>query len=158
MRVRGHDQTRVGCTFQTTVHDLRHLVRRIIQGYGYSVIEAKSGHEALEVWRREKEQIHGLLTDSVMPEGISGRELARTLLAESPALKIIFTSGYDGNPEEEIPALIEGLNFLRKPYSPQRWRRSCTVLWKVKPTRVWSLPRNRPRAQLNFLLGVFWRV
>lgn len=97
---------------------LRHLVRRIIQGYGYSVIEAKSGVEALEVWSREKEQIHLLLTDIVMPEGISGRELARTLLAESPDLKIIFTSGYDSNPEEEIPALIEGLNFLRKPYSP----------------------------------------
>ena len=97
---------------------LRHLVRKIIQDYGYAVIEAKSGHEALEVWRREKEQIHGLLTDSVMPESISGRELARTLFAESPDLKIIFTSGYDSNPEEEIPALIEGLNFLRKPYSP----------------------------------------
>ncbi len=97
---------------------LRHLVRRIIQGYGYAVIEAKSGVEALEVWRREKDQIHLLLTDIVMPEGISGRELARTLLAESPDLKIIFTSGYDSNPEEEAPVLIEGLNFLRKPYSP----------------------------------------
>jgi two-component system, cell cycle sensor histidine kinase and response regulator CckA len=97
---------------------LRRLVRRIIQGYGYSVIEAKSGREALEVWGQESHRVDLLLTDLVMPEGISGKELARTLLADKPELKVIFMSGYDKEPTEETFPLIEGVNFLHKPYTP----------------------------------------
>jgi CheY-like chemotaxis protein len=97
---------------------LRNLVRKIIQRFGYSVVEAQSGREALEVWRREKDRIDLLLTDIVMPEGVSGRDLAKTLSAENPDLRIIFTSGYDRNPADETPPLVEGQNFLRKPYSP----------------------------------------
>jgi CheY-like chemotaxis protein len=97
---------------------LRSLVRKIIQGYGYSVIEAKSGREALDVWRQEGHRVDLLLTDLVMPEGISGKDLARTLLSERPDLKIIFMSGYDKDPSEETFPLTEGVNFLRKPYTP----------------------------------------
>jgi len=98
---------------------LRFLVRKIIQRYGYSVIEAKSGREALAIWERQKDQIDLLLTDLVMPEGVSGKDLAKALLSENPDLKIIFTTGYDRNPEEENLSLKEGLNFIRKPYAPR---------------------------------------
>jgi CheY-like chemotaxis protein len=54
----------------------------------------------------------------VMPEGMTGRELAERLKREKPTLKVLYTSGYSqeilGN---EVP-LVPGLNFLPKPFSP----------------------------------------
>jgi two-component system, NtrC family, sensor kinase len=98
---------------------LRFLVRKIIQRYGYSVIEAKSGREALAIWERQKQQIDLLLTGIVMPEGISGKDLAKTLLSENPDLKIIFTTGCDRNANEENFSFTEGFNLIRKPYAPR---------------------------------------
>ena len=50
-----------------------------------------SGAAALSVWDLHKDEIHLLLTDMVMPHGISGRELAGKLLAERPRLKVIYS-------------------------------------------------------------------
>lgn len=97
---------------------LRCLVRRILQRYGYAVIEAQSGREALDLWRRESARIDLLLTDLVMPEGISGKQLARTLAAEKPDLKMVFMSGYDKKLGDDSFALQPGVNFLYKPYTP----------------------------------------
>ena len=62
-------------------------------------------------------QIDLLLTDMVMPEGVSGVDLAEQLLAEQPGLKIIFTSGYTAN--EVSPEVLAKTNarFLQKPYA-----------------------------------------
>lgn len=57
----------------------------------------------------------------VMPELISGHQLAQMLRARDPKLKVLFTSGYSpdllGRSADEI---IEGVNFLQKPYRPQK--------------------------------------
>jgi CheY-like chemotaxis protein len=52
---------------------LRRLARTVIQRHGYCVYEAGSGEEALSVWAEHGEEISLLLTDMVMPGGISGR-------------------------------------------------------------------------------------
>ena len=54
-----------------------------------------------------------------MPENMNGIELGRRLLAEKPSLKVIYTSGYTGNLEGRHTALIEGVNFIRKPFKPE---------------------------------------
>jgi FixJ family two-component response regulator len=59
-----------------------------------------------------------LLTDLVMPEGISGRDLAATLQADQPQLKVIYMSGYPGDVAGRGLTLREGGNFLQKPFSP----------------------------------------
>ncbi len=73
---------------------LREMARDILKNCGYRLFEAATGKEALKLWSECGDKIDLLLTDMVMPEGISGVELAERLLADRPDLKIIFTSGY----------------------------------------------------------------
>jgi CheY-like chemotaxis protein len=96
---------------------LREMARDILEECGYKILEASSGREALETARQQTDKIDLLLTDMVMPEGVSGVELAEKLLAQQSDLKIIFTSGYTAHEvSPEILARTHGL-FLQKPYS-----------------------------------------
>ena len=99
---------------------LRALVRRVLERGGYEVIEASSGLAALELWKEKKTHVDLLLTDMVMPDGISGRQLAEKLKADNPGLKIIYTTGYSPDLMGKEVALREGVNFLQKPYPPQK--------------------------------------
>jgi signal transduction histidine kinase/ActR/RegA family two-component response regulator len=97
---------------------LREMARAILEDCGYRLLEAASGKEALEVWNRAGGKIDLLLTDMVMPEGVSGVELAGRLLAQQPQLKVIFTSGYTGqNVSEDLLANFNNARFLQKPYA-----------------------------------------
>ena len=98
---------------------LRELARVILSDYDYRVLEASTGVEALKVFEEHKGNIDLLLTDMVMPEGMTGRELAEQLKARKPNLKVIYTSGYSSEvmgPESEL----RGARFLQKPYPPPR--------------------------------------
>jgi len=99
---------------------LRALVRRVLERRGYEVIEAASGLSALELWKEKKTHVDLLLTDMVMPDGISGRQLADKLKADNPDLKVIYTTGYSPELMGQEVALREGVNFLQKPYPPQK--------------------------------------
>jgi CheY-like chemotaxis protein len=99
---------------------LRELVEEILSLYGYRVVTASSGVDALRVWEKKRDQIDLLLTDMVMPEGISGRELAERLQRQAPALKVVYTSGYSPGMAGKDLALLDGFNFLPKPYPPTR--------------------------------------
>ena len=99
---------------------LRALVRRVLERGGYEVIEAASGLAALELWKTNKTHVDLLLTDMVMPDGISGRQLAEKLKADNPQLKVIYTTGYSPDLMGKDVALQEGVNFLQKPYPPQK--------------------------------------
>jgi CheY-like chemotaxis protein len=99
---------------------LRDFVQDALGTLGYRVLSASNGRAALEVWAEHRDDIDLLLTDIVMPESISGRELAHTLVMEKPDLKVIFTSGYS---PELIGADFERENqhaYLAKPYLPDR--------------------------------------
>jgi two-component system cell cycle sensor histidine kinase/response regulator CckA len=54
----------------------------------------------------------------VMPEGISGRELAEMLKQKKGALRVIYSSGYSQEIAGQDLTLEEGFNFLQKPYHP----------------------------------------
>jgi len=96
---------------------LRELAQLILKSCGYNVLEATSGVEALSICERRPEPIHLLLTDMMLPEGLSGRELAGQLLVKQPKLKVIITSGYtvDETGGEKLPK--DGYKFLQKPYN-----------------------------------------
>jgi two-component system, cell cycle sensor histidine kinase and response regulator CckA len=112
---------------------VRIMVRNILKRYGYQVLEAKNGMEALQVWANYKQQIHLLFTDMVMPEGLTGRELAEQLLAERPELKVIYSTGYSMDLSDQGLALQEGLNFLQKPYEPQTLAQTVRNCLDAKP-------------------------
>jgi two-component system cell cycle sensor histidine kinase/response regulator CckA len=96
---------------------LRQMVVQVLKIQGYTVLEASSGPDALEVWERADRPVDLLLTDMVMPGGIMGSELAERLLTRSPKLKVIYTSGYSPGMAGKDASLLEGRNFLPKPYS-----------------------------------------
>jgi CheY-like chemotaxis protein len=99
---------------------LREFVSDALVSLGYRVLSAANGRDALGVWAKHKNEIDLLLTDVVMPESISGRQLAHTLIMDKPGLKVIFTSGYSSELfGSEFESEKQHL-FLAKPYLPDR--------------------------------------
>ena len=96
---------------------LREMARTILQNCGYQILEASSGKDALDVWNRHAGHINLLLTDMVMPEGISGAELAERLLLQKPDLKVLFTSGYTTGEISAEVLVKTHAHFLQKPYT-----------------------------------------
>jgi two-component system cell cycle sensor histidine kinase/response regulator CckA len=73
---------------------------------GYRVLEAANGLEALKTWTGRHESIQLLLTDLVMPGGITGKDLGEQISRENPRLKVIYASGYS--------AEVAGADFSRQ--------------------------------------------
>jgi signal transduction histidine kinase/CheY-like chemotaxis protein/HAMP domain-containing protein len=96
---------------------LRSMARDILEECGYRILEASSGKDALDVWTRQAEKIDLLLTDMVMPDGISGVNLAEKLLAGQPNLKVVFTSGYTSSEVDRDMLARTHATFLQKPYT-----------------------------------------
>lgn len=97
---------------------LRQLAGQILKRFGYQVQTAETGVHALKVWDEAQGEFDLLLTDMVMPEGISGRELADMLKQKKEGLRIIYSSGYSQEIAGHDLTLQEGFNFLQKPYHP----------------------------------------
>ncbi|HWX20282.1 MAG TPA: ATP-binding protein [Candidatus Binatia bacterium] len=112
--VRGGKETILIVEDEPVLRDMAHL---ILQECGYNILEAGSGPEALNLWDRHRETIDLVLTDMVMPEGVSGMELAQRLLATKPQLRVVFASGY--SMDEIDPAFVNNgrAAFLQKPYT-----------------------------------------
>lgn len=98
---------------------LRGLVTQILRSYGYQVVEASHGHEALQVWRHAARKPALLLTDLMMPEGMTGCELAERLRVDTPSLKVVFTSGYSTELLRGQVQSSDRSNFLPKPFHPR---------------------------------------
>jgi CheY-like chemotaxis protein len=98
---------------------VRELVARVLQKYGYHILQAESGADAFEIWNQRKKEIQLLLTDLVMPGNMNGRELAEKIWSDSPELKVIFSSGYSADIVGKDFKLEPEVNFLQKPYQPQ---------------------------------------
>jgi CheY-like chemotaxis protein len=100
---------------------VRRLVGNALRSFGYAVLEAAHGEEALEL-AEATAHIDLLLTDIVMP-GLNGHELAQRLVDSRPGLRVLFTSGYPAD-----AALREGIAaaraaYLEKPYLPDELAR-----------------------------------
>jgi CheY-like chemotaxis protein len=99
---------------------VREFVIQVLQSYGYQIIAAESGPQALERWAQHRGKVHLLLTDMVMPGGLSGRQVGERLLAQDPALKVIYSSGYSPGMAGQDVAVLKDKNFLPKPYCPTK--------------------------------------
>lgn len=106
---------------------LREFVCEALGMLGYRILSAANGKEALDVWAAHRDEIDLLLTDVVMPESISGRQLAHTLVMDRPDLKVIFTSGY--SPELIGPEFEQEREhaFLPKPYLTEQLARAVAT-------------------------------
>jgi PAS domain S-box-containing protein len=102
---------------------LRASVINMLSRLGYNVLEASDGASALEVWNKHRDGIQLLLTDMVMPGGMTGKDLGERLLKENPKLKVIYASGYSTEVAAKDFPLEEGVNFLSKPFQAQKLAR-----------------------------------
>jgi PAS domain S-box-containing protein len=99
---------------------VRWTVRNVLERYGYRVLEAAAGVEALAVWHQHQHEIALLLTDVVMPAGLTGQELADKFKFQKPDLKVIYTSGYSVQVAGKGLHLLDGLTFLQKPFDADK--------------------------------------
>ncbi len=96
---------------------LRAVACRAIRAYGYNVLEASNGSEALEICERHGDPIQLVVTDVVMP-GMSGGDLARQLAEHHPGIKVLLMSGYMRDAAVRQSIVRDGGAFLEKPFTP----------------------------------------
>ena len=96
--------------------DVRSLARCVLEEAGYRVMEAADGNRAIAAWQSYSGRIDLLLTDMVMPGGLSGRDVAERFCADRPESKVIFSSGYSESLFGGDLGLREGVTYLPKPY------------------------------------------
>lgn len=95
---------------------VRLLACNCLREFGYNVLDARHGGEALRIATEYQGQIHLLLTDVIMP-GITGRELAAQLKRTRSELKVLYMSGYAVHAIVSNAALEKEDHFLQKPFS-----------------------------------------
>jgi len=95
------------------------LMAKILEMHGYRTLAALNPDRSLEVWKANHGQVDLLLTDLVLPNGMTGQELATKLVAEKPNLKVIYTSGYSSSLLDPTAVPKEAFTFLQKPYQAE---------------------------------------
>lgn len=97
---------------------LQKLAQKSLQAYGYRVLVAENGEDALGVSKDHDGSIDLMVTDVVMPK-MGGKETAKQLQPLYPKMKVIYMSGYTDDAIVNKGVLAPGLNFIGKPYSPK---------------------------------------
>lgn len=96
---------------------VRRMMARTLEGSGYEVLSAEDGLVARELWAEARQRVDLLVTDMVMPNGVSGLDVAREFAADRPDLAVVFVSGYTEesiSDDEQLPA---GFEFVTKPFT-----------------------------------------
>jgi CheY-like chemotaxis protein len=94
------------------------LITRTLTRFGYAVLGTSSGEAALDACERHGGPVSLMLTDVVMPQ-MSGRELARLLVARIPDMKVLYMSGYTDNAIVRHGVLEKGIEFIHKPFTAE---------------------------------------
>ena len=113
---------------------LRHSVRRCLSELGYRLVEAASGAAALRVWQEQGHDIDLLLSDLIMPGGLTGKDLGERLQRDRPELKMVFISGYHA---ELLTGEVQGrrdVKFLAKPFAAQTLAQTVRACLDEKPS------------------------
>jgi len=94
---------------------IKDLARDILARYGYRVLTAGGGEEAVEVYRQHKKEIAVVVLDIMLPD-VGGREVFRRIREIDPEAQVIIASGY--NQERDAADLLKegALKFVQKPY------------------------------------------
>ena len=105
--------------------DVRNLARDVLESYGYTVLEAKNGEDALHVEAQTLRPPDLVLTDLVMPK-LGGRELVKQFRERRPDVKVLYMSGYAADALGASHELEPGANLLQKPFTPDQ------LAWSVR--------------------------
>jgi two-component system cell cycle sensor histidine kinase/response regulator CckA len=97
---------------------IRELVRKVLTGYGYEVLEAPDARAAVRLAEKHARSIHLLLSDIVMP-GLSGPELAQRLALSRPDMRVLYMSGFGSRLSTGFGSLSSQVALLHKPFTPE---------------------------------------
>jgi len=98
---------------------IRSITSRTLEAYGYQVITACDGAEALAKYSARRSDVALVITDMMMP-ALGGTDLIRALTETDPLVKVIASSGGNAKGAEEEAARNGGKGFLGKPYTVAR--------------------------------------
>jgi CheY-like chemotaxis protein len=98
--------------------DVRMPVRQMLESFGYEVLEAVTGEEAVEKFLQSRKKIGLLILDVILP-GMNGVEVLGEIRKVEPGIRAIFTSGYSREHVNNKGILEAGGAFLSKPVAPQ---------------------------------------
>jgi PAS domain S-box-containing protein len=90
--------------------------KRVLEKYGYRVLAAGDGEQALELYRQHAAEVALVLSDLVMPR-VNGRELLRALRAQRAPVRFLITSGYSARDVRESASMDPDVPFLNKPWT-----------------------------------------
>ncbi|HQE59563.1 MAG TPA: ATP-binding protein, partial [Spirochaetota bacterium] len=93
---------------------LREINSKVLKNYGYTVISAEDGEEAITEFRKNKDKIDLIILDIIMPKK-NGREVFDEARSLKPDIKVLFTSGYPADLIAKQGVLDKGINFIAKP-------------------------------------------
>ena len=121
MKAEGADTVRGGNETILMAEDdasLRQLTRVVLESFGYTVISAEDGEDAITKFMENRERISLVLLDMIMPKK-SGKEVSKAIIKVSPRTKILFASGYtvDIIKAKEFPEA--DIDFINKPVLPK---------------------------------------
>jgi len=131
-RLRGGTETILLVEDDETV---RGLTRTILKHFGYNVIEAASGHSALQIFVENRDQIQLIITDVVMP-GMNGAALLEQIQKLVPDFPVLMISGYVGETSTREKLLDSKVNFLQKPFEPNAFAIKVRELLDQHPSRL----------------------
>jgi CheY-like chemotaxis protein len=114
---------------------VRTLIRKVIEQYGYHVLDAFSGPDALALLEQEPSPVHLLVTDVVMPE-MSGPDLVARLTADRPGLKVLYLTGYADTATMNRAAAGQEHLLLQKPFMPEELALKVREALDVSGTRA----------------------
>ncbi len=113
---------------------VRALAKAVLQKYGYTVLDAPNGGDALLICETHATPIDLMITDVVMPN-FSGRQLAERLALRQPTMKVLFMSGYTDDAIVHHGVLESGMPFLQKPFAPEALARKVREVLDAPPAR-----------------------
>jgi two-component system, cell cycle sensor histidine kinase and response regulator CckA len=117
---------------------VRRLTETILGKYGYHVLEAANGADAITIAKKHFGEIHLLLADMILP-GVNGKELFEKLRNLRPGLRVLFMSGYADNVIVCRSALDPGLDYIPKPFGPEALvTKIRAVLGQGSQASAWS--------------------
>ena len=110
---------------------VRYFASRVLEGRGYTVVEADNGDNALKLLEDEQLHVDVFISDVVMP-GSNGPTWVRKALAERPDTRVIFVSGYAHDPVTADQSDIPGAVFLPKPFSLEKLADTVAAQFRVR--------------------------
>jgi len=102
---------------------VRNLGERILKNAGYTVLTARNGREALELYRKERDRIDLVILDLIMPE-MGGKKCLEEIRQTCPEAKVLISSGYSAFESSDRAAAPGANGFIDKPYQMSQMLRT----------------------------------